>query len=249
MLALIGGSGLSSLDGFEPIKQNKINTIFGETSACLNIGKFAKKEIVFLPRHGNPHVVPPHKINYRANIWALKDLGVQKIIAVTAVGGITALLSPGTIVIPHQIIDYTYGRENTFFDGTIKSLEHIDFTQPYNSDLRTRLIEVARKEKIKIIDEGVYAATQGPRLETSAEILRLENDGADIVGMTGMPEASLAKEAGLAYAKISIVANWAAGKNDSEQKITVNDINSVVQGSIAKIKKIISSYLNEENGG
>ncbi len=249
MLALIGGSGLSRLDGFNPVKKNKINTVFGETSACLSIGKFAKQDIVFLPRHGNPHVVPPHKINYRANIWALKDLGVERIIAVTAVGGITSLSSPGTTIIPHQIIDYTYGRENTFFDGTVNSLEHIDFTQPYNSNLRTRLIEAAHKEKIKIIDGGVYAATQGPRLETSAEILRLENDGADIVGMTGMPEASLAKEAGLAYAKISIVANWAAGKADSEQKITVSDINSVIQGSIAKIKKIISSYLNEENNG
>jgi len=249
MLALIGGSGLSSLDGFEPHKQKKINTVFGETSAALSIGKFAKKQIVFLPRHGNPHVIPPHKINYRANIWALKDLGVKKIISVTAVGGITALSSPGTIVIPHQIIDYTYGRENTFFDGAVNPLEHVDFTQPYNSDLRDRLIAAAQKENIKIIDGGVYAATQGPRLETSAEILRLENDGADLVGMTGMPEAALAKEAGLAYAKISIVANWAAGKNDSGEKITVSNINSVIQGSIVKVKLIISSYLNEESDG
>ena len=208
-LAIIGGSGLTQLPGLKIVDELDLNTPWGKPSALITVGKFNDIEILFLPRHGNPHIIPPHKVNYRANIWALKESGVNEIIAVNAVGGITELMIPCRIVIPDQLIDYTHGRIDTFHEENLKEVIHIDFTEPYSVSLRQVLIKAAESENnMDICSIATYAVTQGPRLETAAEITRLERDGCDIVGMTTMPEAALAREAGLDYASLCITANW-----------------------------------------
>ena len=207
MLAVIGGTGLNDLPGFELDQEKTVETPYGSPSSALAVGRFQGMPIVFLPRHGQGHHIPPHLINYRANIHALKELGVERILAVAAVGGIREDMSPGRLAFPDQIIDYTWGREHTFSDGQHADLQHIEFGQPYDESFRQQCISLLPTA----IKEGVYAATQGPRLETEAEIRRLKNDGADMVGMTGMPEAALAREAGLAYVSASVIVNWAAG--------------------------------------
>lgn len=209
-LAIIGGSGLDVLSDLEPLERHEFDTPYGHPSAPVVIGRYADTRIAFLPRHGPEHVLPPHRINYRANIRALNDLGVRRIIGIAAVGGITALMTPGRVVIPHQIIDYTWGRAHTFFDGE-SGVTHVDFTEPYSSELRIALLEGALAAGLEVVDYGTYAATQGPRLESAAEIKRLANDGCDLVGMTGMPEAALARELGIRYACCAVVANRAAG--------------------------------------
>ncbi len=210
--AIIGGTGLIQIKGLELSESKNIDTPYGSPSAGYQLGQLNGKNIVFLARHGNPHVIPPHKINYRANIWGLKELGVTKIIAVAAVGGITQEMFPGRIVIPNQIIDYSYGRQHTFFEENLEEVTHIDFSFPYSENLRNKLIALAQTLQIDVYSSGVYGCTQGPRLETAAEILRMEKDGCDLVGMTGMPEAALARELELEYAACAVIANWAAGK-------------------------------------
>ncbi len=221
-LAIIGGTGLTQIEALSVIEQQNLQTPFGEPSAPYLITELNGRKLIFLARHGNPHRIPPHKINYRANIWALKQLGVTEIIGVAAVGGITSAMAPGHIAIPDQIIDYSYGREHTFFADDLEHVTHIDFTLPYSAALRERIIRAATKAGIEISTTGTYGCTQGPRLETAAEIKRLGRDGCDLVGMTGMPEAALAKELDLAYANISVVANWGAGLIDGE--ITMAEI-------------------------
>jgi 5'-methylthioinosine phosphorylase len=211
--AIIGGSGLSNLKGLENIRREVGRTPYGDPSAPLTIGTLGKHEVIFLPRHGLSHQIPPHEVNYRANIWVLKSMGVQQIFAVGATGGIAPGLKPRDIVIPSQLIDYTYGREHTFYDGSNELVEHIDFSQPYSENLRQQLIKAASAVNIPVHGQGTYAATQGPRLETAAEIDRLDRDGATIVGMTGMPEAALARELEMEYALISLVVNPAAGRS------------------------------------
>ena len=192
--AIIGGTGLYQLNGFEEVDRMKLMTQWGAPSSEIIIMQAGNEHIAFLARHGLQHDIPPHKVNYRANLWALKECGVKRIIAVAAVGGISEKMSPETLVIPDQIIDYTYARKHTYFETEYEKVVHIDFTEPYNQSLRQKLLGAAQIQSIDIIDGGVYAATQGPRLETAAEIQKLKRDGADIVGMTGMPEASLARE-------------------------------------------------------
>ena len=230
-LAIIGGSGLTAIRGLEIKRQQMQQTPYGEPSGPLTFGVLNGKEIVFLPRHGNPHVIPPHRINYRANIWALKENGIKNIISVNAVGGITKEMHPGRLVIPEQIIDYTSSRKHTYFVENINEVIHIDFTYPYSEKLRKHLIEAGRKTKLKIHAGGTYGATQGPRLETAAEIGRMEKDGCDLVGMTGMPEVALARELELDYASISVVVNWAAGKSEGEitMKVIEKNLNSGVE--------------------
>lgn len=211
MLAVIGGSGLDSFPDLKIERQEQVQTPFGNPSGPLSFASRDGLEYVFLPRHGADHRIPPHRINYRANIWALKQAGVKNLIGVAAVGGIAANMGPGVVVTPDQIIDYTYGREHTFFDGQFQSVDHIEFGQPYAEELRQRLLSAAKATAVEMLDRGCYGATQGPRLETNAEIKKLQRDGVDLVGMTGMPEASLAKEAGINYACCAVVANWAAG--------------------------------------
>ncbi len=221
-LAIIGGTGLTQIEDLTIIGQERVSTPFGEPSAPFLIGELSGKKLIFLARHGNPHCIPPHKINYRANIWGLKQLGVTEIIGVAAVGGIGAEMGPAKIAIPDQLIDYSYGREHTFFADDLQHVTHIDFTEPYSPSLRQRIIQAAQQAQIDIASQGTYGCTQGPRLETIAEIKRMANDGCDLVGMTGMPEAALAREQELAYANISVVANWAAGIVEGE--ITMAEI-------------------------
>lgn len=211
-LAIIGGTGLTSLSGLEITHREMVYTPYGEPSGPLTHGRFAGHDVVFLARHGYAHTIPPHRVNYRANIWALHRIGVRRVLAIAAVGGIRADMLPGAIAFPDQLIDYTYGRPHTFVEQDLEHVTHIDFTQPYDAVLRSQLIEAAQRAGLKSINDGTYAATQGPRLETAAEIVRLERDGCDVVGMTGMPEAGLAREMQLAYACCAVIANWAAGK-------------------------------------
>lgn len=210
--ALIGGTGLTEIEGLEILRHEKIETPFGPPSADIVVGRLHEAEVAFLARHGKQHTIPPHKINYRANIWALKDIGINSVLAVAAVGGIRSNLGPGNIVCPDQLIDYTYGRHGTFFEENLRQVTHIDFSYPYNETLREKLISAASSAGIDVIEQGTYGCTQGPRLESAAEIKRMQQDGCDLVGMTGMPEAALARELKLDYACCAVVANWAAGK-------------------------------------
>jgi 5'-methylthioadenosine phosphorylase len=235
MFGIIGGTGLASIHALEILKREIIRTPYGEPSHPLIFGSLSNKNIVFLARHGSGHTIPPHEINYRANIWALQSVGVTKIISIATVGVIDEAVNPGTICIPNQIIDYTYGRKNTYFDGAEMPVKHIDFTYPYDESLRKQIITAAKTVLNTVVTEGVYAAVQGPRLETAAEINRLEKDGANIVGMTGMPEAALAKELNIAYAAICPMVNHAAGRGQSKDAISFSSINELCDNDICQL--------------
>ena len=242
MLAIIGGSGLTQLASLAVSRQQVVRTPYGEPSGALTFGRIGGRDVVFLARHGYGHTIPPHLVNYRANIWALvREAGAGSIVSVASVGGIRADLAPGTLVIPDQIIDYTWGRQMTFHDTRDSQVVHIDFTEPYDQLLRQRLLAAAADVKEPIASGAVYAASQGPRLETAAEINRFERDGAHIVGMTGMPEAALAREAGVPYAALTVVANWAAGRADSAHAIHFENLEAVLQVAMVKVRKIIES--------
>ena len=241
-LAIIGGTGLDTLKNLQITRHQVVNTPYGEPSGPLTFGLLGGCEVVFFARHGHAHRIPPHQINYRANLWALKEAGVEKIIAVAAVGGITDRMAPSVLCVPDQLIDYSYGREHTFFEGELKSVTHIDFTYPYSEALRQDLIQAANAMEIDLVAGGVYACTQGPRLESMAEVLRLERDGCDVVGMTGMPEASLARELGMDYAHLCVIANWAAGKN-GDQIITMDEIDATLKEGMRKVRSLIQQVL------
>jgi 5'-methylthioinosine phosphorylase len=241
LIAIIGGTGLTEYAGLEIDKSVAVKTPVGSPSAQLVFGTLHNKAVVFLARHGHPHSVPPNKVNYRANILALKEAGVTQIVAVNAVGGITSKMVAGAICIPDQIIDYTHGRLDTFFDGEFKPLDHIDFSHPYDLPLSQKLYDASHTCHVKVEQGGVYGATQGPRLETVAEINRMEKDGCDLVGMTGMPEAVLARELNIPYACLALVVNPAAGK--STDLITMDDIRAVISSGMVDIKAIISEFL------
>ena len=236
-LGLIGGTGLTKLDSLVVERQKIVMTPYGEPSAPLTFGSFEGHTIVFIPRHGAGHSIPPHEVNYRANIWALHHVGVKKVISIASVGGITQ--PPGALCIPDQIIDYTWGREHTYVESNNEKVTHIDFTEPYCEALRKKLIESARGISLPVVTRATYGATQGPRLETAREIRRMEQDGCDLVGMTGMPEASLAREIGLCYASCSVVVNWAAGKSD--KPITMSEIESNLKSSIQHVRMLIGA--------
>jgi 5'-methylthioinosine phosphorylase len=210
MIAIIGGSGLTQLENLQITRRQIVRTPYGEPSGPLTFGHIAGSEVVFLARHGYGHTLAPHEIPYRANLWAMHSTGATRVLSVCTVGGIAPNLGAGMLVIPDQIIDYTWGRPSTYFEGSEQPVTHIDFTEPYDEPTRRMAIEAARVAGVPVIDGGTYGATQGPRLETKAEIDRMERDGAAMVGMTGMPEAALARELDLEYACIALVANWAA---------------------------------------
>lgn len=237
-LGIIGGTGLTSLKGLEITRKEVVHTPYGEPSAPIIHGVLSGKEVLFLARHGAGHTIPPHAINYRANMWALEQCGVKQVIAVAAVGGIHKDAQPGCIVIPDQIIDYSWGRISTYFEGELSNVTHVDFSYPYSDSLRQLLIKSCKKQGILACETGVYAATQGPRLETAAEVSRLENDGCTIVGMTGMPEATLARELKLEYATCAVVANWAAGKGDGSI-ITMAEIEQNLVAGMDQIRKLL----------
>ncbi len=240
-LGIIGGTGLTNLENLEILNREIVQTPYGEPSGPLTHGRLGGKEVLFLPRHGYGHTIPPHKVNYRANIYALRDAGARQIVAVAAVGGIRADMLPGRIVVPDQIIDYTWSRVNTFFEEGLSHVTHIDFTEPYDAGLRQVLLASCRALDIDVVDGATYAATQGPRLETAAEIDRLERDGCDIVGMTGMPEAALARELELAYATLAVVANEAAGR--SAQPLTMEMIEQNLNAGMAKVRRILAEAI------
>lgn len=239
MLAIIGGSGLSQLDNLKIELRKVVRTPYGEPSGPLTFGRVGGREVVFLARHGNGHTIAPHEVNYRANLWALKAEGVARVVSVASVGGVRKDLDPGTLMVPDQIIDYTWGRRSTFFEGADVPVTHIDFTEPYSSALRQRILDAALLCQERVVDGGVYAATQGPRLETAAEINRMERDGADVVGMTGMPEAVLARELGLEYAAIAVVANYAAGRGDSVRGVSLERIGAVLNEAMGRVRKLV----------
>jgi 5'-methylthioadenosine phosphorylase len=243
MLAIIGGTGMAQLECLEISRRQVITTPYGEPSGPLTFGKINNNTVVFLARHGHGHTIPPHEVNYRANLWALQSLNLTRVISVASVGGIRADLIPGTVAIPNQIIDYTYGRRYTYFDNVDRGVTYIDFTEPYCQLARKRLLEAAQRANEKVIDGGVYGATQGPRLETAAEINRMERDGVDMVGMTGMPEAALAKELGLCYATIAVVANYAAGRKTSAHAISLEDAHAVLEKAMVGVRNILESVV------
>lgn len=239
MLAIIGGNGMAQLPGLEISHRQIIRTPYGEPSGPFTFGKIRNHEVAFLGRHGHSLTIPPHAINYRANIWALHSLRPSHVIAITSVRGIRADLVPGRLVIPNQIIDYTHGRKSTFFEDTEQHFKQVDFTLPYRQETRALLLQGAGDANMPVIDGGVYAATQGPRLETAAEINRFERDGADMVGMTGMPESVLAREMALNYATIALVVNYAAGRGMCNQEDCLNEIYTVMEQTMVKVRKIL----------
>ncbi|UCE88856.1 MAG: S-methyl-5'-thioinosine phosphorylase [Pseudomonadota bacterium] len=239
--AIIGGTGLTSLKSLEITGREVVQTPYGEPSGPLTHGVLSGVEVVFLARHGYGHTIPPHKVNYRANIWALREVGAENVIAVNAVGGISDDMDPERLVIPDQIIDYTWSRFNTYFEEGLNQVVHVDFTHPYCAQLREALIGGARAGGRDVIVAATYGTTQGPRLETAAEVDRLERDGCNIVGMTGMPEAALARELELCYACIAVVANRAAGRG--EELITMKDIEQHLTRGMVSVRGLLEQVI------
>jgi len=240
-LAIIGGTGLTRLEGLEIERREVMHTPFGEPSGAITYGNLCGKQVAFLPRHGYGHTIPPHMVNYRANLWCLQNKGIRKVISICAVGGIRKDLVPGVLIIPDQIIDYTWSRHHTFFEKDLASVTHIDFTEPYCQDMRTSLISAARETGVSVIESGTYGASQGPRLETAAEIDRLERDGCHMVGMTGMPEAALARELDLCYAACAVSANWAAGRG--AEPITMEMIDRNIAAGLEQARVILKQLI------
>lgn len=239
--AIIGGTGVTNMPGLTLNYREMVKTIYGAPSSPLIHGSINGCEVIFLARHGRRHTIPPHLINYRANVKALQEVGVTHVIALAAVGGIADNCEEQSLVIPDQIIDYTYDRSHTFHGARHDNFEHIDFTEPYSSPIRQKLIDSAKALSLPVITEGVYGATQGPRLETAAEIKRMENDGCTVVGMTGMPEASLARELGLEYACCAMVVNRAAGKVPTG--ISFQQIEKNLKGGVDQVQGLIAEVL------
>jgi 5'-methylthioadenosine phosphorylase len=240
VLGIIGGSGLYDVPGLEKEESLEISTPFGPPSDSYRKGRLSGKEVIFLPRHGSGHHIQPHRINYRANIAGFRQLGVEKIISIGAAGAINHEMKPGSIVVPDQIIDMTSGRSSTFFDGD--EVVHVDFTEPFCPDLRNHIFKAAaRRTEVVMLKSGVYICVNGPRLETAAEIRTFSLWGADIVGMTLMPEAVLAREAGICFAGMSVVANYAAGIVAG--KLTATEVVKTMQTSAGQLRSLLESVL------
>jgi len=235
-IAIIGGSLLGEIHEFTRITEESIKTPFGEPSDICTTGEINNTEVVYVNRHGHSHHIAPHQINYRANMFMLKILEVTHVIAVTAVGGISEKMSPMQWVVPDQIIDYTYGRMQTYNDGNENEVNHIDFTYPFEDTLRKKLQDAVEMENKQCITQATYGVTQGPRLETLAEINRMQRDGCDIVGMTAMPEAALARELEMNYATLSLVVNWAAGKGQADNSDKTQQTSEIISMDEIKLR-------------
>ena len=246
-LGIIGGTGVDELEGVEILSTHATTTPYGEISRPIQECRWGEATVYFLQRHGSPGAIPPHLINYRANVWALHALGLQEIVAINAVGGIAEGMRPGRLVIPDQLIDYTWGREHSFDDGRSGALMHIDFTEPYHRELRHAVTEAAVAAGIPHAPSGTYGATQGPRLETAMEIRRMAQDGCDVVGMTGMPEAALARELGLAYAAVCMVVNPAAGLGD--EPLSLEMMRETLQREAGVVRLLLETLLATRYAG
>ena len=241
-LALIGGTGLYRFPGLEDAERHAVDTPYGHPSDSIVVGRVGAHRVAFLARHGESHTIPPHRVNYRANVWALHHLGARRVVGVNAVGGIRADMGPRVLAVPDQIIDYTCDRLTSFCDVAGAEVRHIDFSEPYTESLRRALLAAAGAAGVAVVDGGCYSATQGPRLETRAEIARMRRDGCDLVGMTGMPEAALARELGCEYACVALVANWAAGCGDAVE-ISLDEIFENLAAATGEVPKIIGALL------
>jgi 5'-methylthioinosine phosphorylase len=246
-LAIIGGTGVDELEGLQILGSHPLDTPYGAPSRAVQEGSLGGSQVFFLQRHGSPNAIPPHRINYRANLWALRSLGATDIVAINAVGGIAPDMPSGVLVIPDQVIDYTWGREHSVDDGSSGQLQHIDFTEPYDSDLRQALLAQARDAGIAHQDGAVHGVTQGPRLETAAEVRRMTQDGCDVVGMTGMPEAALAREMGLAYASLCMVVNPAAGLGD--EPLSLEMMREALEREAAVVRELLLRLIRADYCG
>jgi len=245
-IAVIGGTGLYQMAGLDVLEQHNLKTPYGDPSSAVVVSELDGRRVAFLTRHGDPHRFAPHRVNYRANIHALKSLGIKQIVAVNAVGGIASWAGPGALAITDQVIDYTHGRLSSFSDVDGVKVEHIDLTDPYTRSLRLDLLRAATSAGESVHDGGVIGVTQGPRLETRAEIARLHRDGCDVVGMTSMPEAALAREAGIDYASIAVVANWAAGRG-TEDVIGMDEIERTLDTAMQRAQRVLNAFLRQSN--
>jgi 5'-methylthioinosine phosphorylase len=241
-LAVIGGTGLYKLASLEGAEAVTGDTPYGAPSGPIRVGRIAGKRVAFLARHGEGHSLPPHRVNYRANLWKLKELVASRVLAINTVGGITERFGPRVLALPDQLIDYTWGRVSSFWDGEGGEVLHVDFGDPYTPSLRRAVLAAAVKSGTALVDGGCYGATQGPRLETKAEIARMRRDGCDLVGMTGMPEAGLARELGLDYACLAVVANWAAGCG-ADEEITLAEVLAHVEAASAGLPGLFDALL------
>lgn len=249
-VAIIGGTGLTQMQEIENLRHELVTTPFGEASGPLSHGVLWGHPVVFLPRHGYGHTIPPHKVNYRANLWALKQVNVGRVIAVNAVGVIRRDLEPGALILPDQLLDYTYGREHTFFDGNREALQHVDFSYPYSEDMRSLFKTAARQASIPLVDSACYGVTQGPRLETAAEIDRMERDGCALVGMTGMPEAALARELDMQYVCIALGVNMAAGRGETNIHAEMETYLSLSMKRLGELlKAVLPAVCDSGKGG
>ena len=238
--AVIGGTGITALAELSDVETRTPETRYGPPSAPVRIGTLAGRRVAFLPRHGEGHALPPHRINYRANLAALQAVGAARVLALNTVGGITDAYAPRVLGCPDQLVDYTWGRVSTICEEPGTGVLHVDFGEPYTPALRREVLDAAARAGVPVVDGGCYGATQGPRLETRAEIARMRRDGCDLVGMTGMPEAALARELGLDYACLAIVANWAAGAGpDPDEAITLDEVLANVAAASAPLGALL----------
>lgn len=240
-IGLIGGSGLDRWGN--DARRETVTTPYGEPSAALQTFVVGDGALVFLPRHGDDHDIAPHRINYRANIHALVEAGVDAILAVNAVGSLDRNLAPGSLVLPDQLIDYTWGRAQSFLDGDLEALDHVEFAEPFSGHWRALLLRAAQSLGVALRDGGCVAVTQGPRLETAAEVRKLARDGCDLVGMTTMPEAALARERGVPYVTLAAVANLGAGLE--ETPITMEAIEAALAQALAAVPPLVQALLRE----
>lgn len=246
-IGLIGSAGLMNYANLEVLQPEAKKTPYGDPSSLLTHGLLQGKEVVLLQRNSDAGTIPPHRINYRANIWALHEAGVKHIFAFAPVNSIRTDLTPGSLVLPDQLIDYTYGRPHTFFDDNFDGTRHIDFRFPYSELLRELVITTANDMDLSITDEATYGVCQGPRLATLAEVNRLERDGCDVIGMSGMPETILARELGIEYTSICFVTHKAAGRRASVT-VAQDEIGNVLLNSLTGLRSLMEEVILKLNG-
>jgi len=241
-LAVVGGTGLTGLQD-APSDLVEIDTPYGTPSAPIRQDVSGPVRLLFLPRHGSPHTIPPHRVNYRANLWALREAGADHVLAIYAVGGLHEPYAPARLAAPDQLIDYSWGREHTFSDSADVPLVHVDFTRPFEGPLRQALLMAAQRSAVELVDGGCIGVFQGPRLESAAEIGRARRDGCDMAGMTALPEAGLARELGIDYAGLAVVSNWGAGVRDAT--LSEEDIAATLREPMKRARRLIEQLARQ----